>query len=355
LRVCVQPLGLRAVADGPLTCFRLTRQYMKFARDIIVIGGSAGAARAVAKLLRQLPGDLPARIFVALHLSPLSREWLSAQLARSSSLQVESPTDEQTTRLGHVYVARPDQHLIVKEDRVLSVRGPRENLWRPAIDVLFRTAAVAYATRVIGVLMTGQLDDGTAGLQAIKTCGGLALVQEPEEAEFPAMPRIAITNVEIDYRARQPELTELLSGLVTEAAPAPAPVPIDLRREAALAESPDNSAEITESVGAPSTLSCVECGGPLLAQGPDGKRMRCLVGHSFEFDTLLQGVESGIDQTLWAAVRMFEQRVNITRMMAERERAQGRDKRAALYEERAQESREHAERLRELHRRRAMA
>lgn len=327
---------------------------MESTRDIIVIGGSAGAAGAVTELLRNLPGELPATVFVALHLSPLSREWLSARLRHASSLRVECPTEEQSTEPGRIYLARPDHHLIVKEGRAAAYRGPRENLWRPAIDVLFRTAAVAYGTRVIGVLMSGELDDGTAGLKAIKACGGLTIVQEPSDAEYPMMPSVALSNVEIDHRARLKELPALLSHLIADPAPDPIPIPDEIRKEALLAEAPENSAELNQSFGAPTELSCPECGGPLWAHGTDGSRMRCLIGHSFNMNSLLAGLESGIDQTLWAAIRMFEQRVNITRMMAERERTQGRDARASLYESRANESLQHAQRLRELHRRRTM-
>jgi two-component system, chemotaxis family, protein-glutamate methylesterase/glutaminase len=327
---------------------------MEFARDIIVIGGSAGAAGAATELLRNLPGELPATVFVALHLSPLSREWLSARLRRATSLRVECPAEEQSTERGHIYLARPDHHLIIKEGRALAVRGPRENLWRPAIDVSLRTAAVAYGTRVIGVLMSGELDDGTAGLKAIKDCGGLAIVQEPSDAEYPTMPSVALSNVAIDHRATLKELPALLTRLVAEPAPAPIAIPDEIRMEASVAEAPEGSAEISQSFGPPTELSCPECNGPLWAHGPDGSRMRCLVGHSFSMNSLLAGLESGIDQTLWAAIRMFEQRVNITRMMAEQERAQGRAARATLYESRANESFQHAQRLRELHRRRTM-
>jgi two-component system, chemotaxis family, protein-glutamate methylesterase/glutaminase len=304
----------------------------------------------VSELLRHLPEQLPAAVFIALHLSPLSREWLSDRLGRASAMKIECPTTELPIERGHVYLARPDHHLIVKEGRVLSVRGPRENLWRPAIDVLFRTAAVAYGPRVIGLLTSGELDDGTAGLQAIKQCGGMAVVQEPADAEHPDMPNVALTNVEIDHRASLHELPNLLRRLIAQEAPAPKEIPQELRKEALMAEAPEEGARITESFGPPSSFSCPECGGPLWTHGPDGTRMRCLVGHAFQLPSLLQGVDAGIDQAIWAAIRMFEQRVNITRMMAEKERASGRDKRADLFDARAHESQAHAQRLRELHR-----
>ena len=323
---------------------------MASTRDVLVIGGSAGAARMISELLGHLPEQLPAAVFIALHLSPLSREWLSDRLRRATAMKIESPTTERPIESGKVYLARPDHHLIVKEGRVLCVRGPRENLWRPAIDVLFRTAAVAYSTRVIGLLTSGELDDGTAGLQAIKQCGGLAIVQEPADAEHPDMPSVALTNVEIDHQASLRDLPNLLTRLIAQEAPAPKQIPQELRKEALMAEAPEDGARITESFGPPSSFSCPECGGPLWTHGPEGMRMRCLVGHSFQLPSLLQGVDAGIDQAIWAAIRMFEQRVNITSMMAEKERASGRDKRADLFDARAGESQAHAQRLRELHR-----
>jgi two-component system chemotaxis response regulator CheB len=215
---------------------------------------------------------------------------------------------------------------------------------------MFRSAAVAYGTRVIGVLMSGELDDGTAGLQAIKQCGGIAVVQEPEDAKFPAMPNIALSNVAVDYRVKSDELPTLIQTLTSQSAPAPVAIAEELRKEVALAEAPENSLAISESFGSPSTFSCPECGGPLWSHGDHGERLRCMVGHSFGLTSFLQGLEDGIDQTVWAAIRMFEQRFNITRMMADQERRQGRAQRAELYESRAQESRAHAQRLRELHR-----
>jgi two-component system, chemotaxis family, protein-glutamate methylesterase/glutaminase len=319
-------------------------------RNILVIGGSAGATGAIGEVLSRLPPEFPATIFVAMHVSPLNREWLSEKLQRESSLVIESPKAEQRTQIGHVYVARPDHHLIVKENRVLPARGPRENLWRPAIDVLFRTAAVAYGTRVIGLLMSGELDDGTAGLQAIKHCGGLAVTQV--DADNPDMPRIALENVSIDFQSPLHELPNLLQRLVTEPAPDPVEIPQALRLEARIAEAPDEISEIMTSQGdAPSAISCPECGGPLWARGHNGTHLRCLVGHSYHLNSLLEGTDDSLDRTLWAAIRQFEQRAHITHMMSVRESEQGRAKRASLYESRAEESRLHARRLRELMRR----
>ncbi|MGH8176021.1 MAG: chemotaxis protein CheB [Steroidobacter sp.] len=267
-------------------------------RNIIVIGGSAGAVQPVTELLRALPEGFPAALFVALHFSPLSDEWLSSHLRKTVRLPVRSPRGDLEIRDGQIIVARPDHHLIVQQGKVLSSCGPRENMWRPAIDVLFRTAAVTYGSRVIGVLMSGELDDGTAGLQAIKQCGGLAVVQSPEDAIHPAMPRTATANVDVDHTASLSELPDLLFRLVEQAAPAGIPIPEYLKKEASMALAAEDSGAWMQQQGPPSPLSCPECSGPLWQSGPHGAQFRCMVGHAFHMNALMQGADEEIDRTL---------------------------------------------------------
>jgi two-component system, chemotaxis family, protein-glutamate methylesterase/glutaminase len=317
-------------------------------RNIVVIGGSAGAVRPVSTLLKELVHDFQASIFIALHLSPSSAEWLSGHFSRHSGRRVISPSDEQPIEAAAVYIAPPDRHLLIKEGKVLTSRGPRENHWRPAIDVLFRSAAVAHGSRVIAVLMSGELDDGTAGLQAIKACGGVTIVQHPDDALRQTMVRTALANVEVDYTAYLNEMPQLLSRLTREPVAIAVPAPDRLRREALMAEVPQEAPRLLEEYGSPSTLSCPECSGPLRRGGEDGAQFRCLIGHAFHLESLTDGTELEIERTLWAAIRLFEQRANIARMTEEAERAQGRERRAQLSQERAQEAQQHAQRLREL-------
>ena len=316
-------------------------------RSIVVLGGSAGSVQALIPLVQQLPADLSASLFVTVHLSPISREWLSGQLRRVTRLNVESPTAESSIHPCTVYVARPDQHLIVKHGRVMVSRGPRENMWRPAIDVLFRTAAVAYGNSVIAVLMSGELDDGTAGLQAVKECGGVAIVQDPGDSPHSAMARSALTNVEVDYSVPLDGLAPLITRLLAEPAGAAVPIPEDLRRYALMAEPLQGTASLHRA--SPSQLSCPECGGPLWQHGADRMQFRCLVGHGFHIDALDRGSDDELDRTLWAAIRLFEQRVHLSRMMSEEERVRGRTRNALLHEARADEAERHARTLRELH------
>ena len=186
--------------------------------DIIVIGASAGGIEALIELFSVLPQDLPAAVFVVCHLSPQSEGVLPAALSRNGNLRAVNATDREQIIPGRVYVAPPDHHLLVEPGFVRVTQGPKENRFRPAIDPLFRSAAYAYGPRVIGVVLTGALDDGTAGLWAIKERGGLAIVQDPDDALFPSMPLSALTNVQVDYRVPLSEIAPLLVRLVSEPA-----------------------------------------------------------------------------------------------------------------------------------------
>jgi two-component system chemotaxis response regulator CheB len=318
-------------------------------RNIVVIGGSAGAVHPLTDLLQAMPESTPAAFMAALHFSALSAEWLSFYLSRRVKLEVRSPLRDAEVQEGVIVLARPDHHLVVLDGRALATRGPRENLWRPAIDVLFRSAAVAYGSRVVGVLLSGELDDGTAGLQAIKICGGVAIVQQPQDASSPSMPSTAQANVAVDHSVALKELPTLLLRLIAEEAPPQAEIPERLKREARLAMAPEDSVAYASERGPPAPLSCPECSGPLWTSDEGGGQFRCLVGHAFHLRSLMQGSNEEIDRTLWAAIRLFEQRVNISHMLAEQERAQGRTARAKLYDVRARESHEHAANLRQLH------
>lgn len=316
-------------------------------RNIVAIGGSAGALPGLLTTLAELPEDFPAAICVALHLSAVSTEWLSARLGQATRLRVVAPATSAPLRDGTVYVSRPDHHLIVKAREVLSRRGPRENLWRPAIDVLFRSAAVAHGNRVIGTLLSGQLDDGTAGLLAIKACGGITVIQDPAEAIYPEMPEIAAANVAPDHCVRLEGLPQLLQELVREPAGEPTPIPAALQAEARIAE---GDADLTWAERDVDTmLTCPECNGPLRPSSTDPAQLRCLVGHSYRLDSLLHGVSLELERTLWAAaIRQFEQSALLLDRSAAAERQRGRERVSVLYAKRAEEARTHARNLRQL-------
>jgi two-component system, chemotaxis family, protein-glutamate methylesterase/glutaminase len=314
---------------------------------IVVLGGSAGGFAVVETILRALPEDIPAAICVVLHLQPSSESWLPQRLARCTKLPVLTPHDE-LLKPAHIYTAIPDYHLIVKADRVILTRGPRENLWRPAIDVLFRSAAVAHSTRVIGVILSGELDDGTSGLQAIATCGGVTIVQDPSDAKYPTMPEVALANASIDHRLPSAEIGPLIDELVRGTPREPRTIPEHLRKEVEMAEG-DSSLLTPDFVSSgPSAFTCPECQGPLWQRPHDHNGFRCLVGHAYEIGSLLRAHDEDLDRTLWAAIRSFEQRANIAQTMSDQAQANGFRRRAELHAGRAAEARAHAARLRQL-------
>src|SRR6478735_7471049 len=184
--------------------------------DIVVIGGSAGGIEALKRICEGLPSDFPAAVFVVVHISPSSRSIMPDLLSRAGKLPARHPRNDEPINRGVIYVAPPDVHMLLRPGHVILRRGPQENRTRPAIDPLFRSAAVAYGSRVIGVLLSGLLDDGCAGLIAIKSCGGLCVVQEPNDAMWSEMPRNALAHANVDHCVPVADMPDLLSRLVHE-------------------------------------------------------------------------------------------------------------------------------------------
>ena len=185
------------------------------ARDIVVIGASAGGVEAMARVVEGLPRDLPAVVCVAIHLNPAHRSRLPAVLSRAGGPPALHPVDRQPVERGRIYVAPPDHHMMMDDGQLRLWKGPKENLHRPAVNALFRSAAVLYRTRVIGIVLSGSMDDGATGLWWIKRYGGLAIVQDPDDAKFPAMPLSAMSTVDVDYRVTVADLPALLVRLVS--------------------------------------------------------------------------------------------------------------------------------------------
>jgi two-component system chemotaxis response regulator CheB len=257
------------------------------ARDIVVIGGSSGALEALRAIVIGLPADFPAAIFVTLHTSPEGPGLLPQIIRRISRLESRFPSDRESFRRGCVYVAPPDRHLLVKRDYVRVTRGPRENRFRPAVDPLFRTAAVAHRNRVIGIVLSGGQDDGAVGAGIIKSVGGIVIVQDPSEAMATGMPEAAIRHVNVDHIAPGREIAALLDMLTRE--------PLE-EMEAVMAEDiPEDIAEVgghkihhAKELGPPSPFTCPDCGGTLW-QSQDGDlfQFQCHVGHRYSGDSLV--------------------------------------------------------------------
>jgi two-component system, chemotaxis family, protein-glutamate methylesterase/glutaminase len=315
--------------------------------SIIVIGASAGGLQPLRRILSGLPADLPAAIFVVLHLGASSH--LTQILAHRTALPVHAATNGTTIEPGHVYVAIPDCHLLMHDQRLLLRRGPRENLTRPAIDPLFRSAACTFARRVIGVLLSGTMNDGTAGLLAIKRCGGLAVVQDPNDAAYPEMPNSALHHVPVDHVVAAASIAALLSRLVCQPAGDAPAIPFDIRLETAIAAQELASIETGQDLGRLSPFACPECPG-VLWEIDDGRmfRYRCHAGHAFTTAAMQKDQARRAEELLWHLLRTHEKRAALTDRMAANQRAMHRDGLAAKLGQRASGYQEDADTIRRL-------
>ncbi len=316
-------------------------------RDILVIGASAGGITALRRLFADMPASAKPTVFVVQHMSAGVKSVLPELLARCGWLPAFHPRDGEPVRPGCIHIALPDRHLLVKNGRTLVRRGALENRTRPAIDPLFRSAAVEYGPRVIGVILTGTLDDGTAGLLAVKRCGGVAVVQDPDDAEWPDMPRNALAHVPVDHCVPLAGMPALLARLIAEPHGPPVPIPDDIVVEASIPEKEFNTLpEDTDVVGRPSTLVCPDCGGALSEVG-DGPllRYRCKVGHAYSPETLAAAQRESIERALWVALRAHEDRVVLFRRLAGNARKHGHERAAASWTSSADEAQKNVDLL----------
>ena len=316
-------------------------------RDIIVIGASAGGLEVLRVLLAGLPPDLPAALFVVVHVGKVSH--LASVLDRESVLPVTRACNGEAFTNAHVYVAPPGKHLMLHDDHILLRRGPRENLARPAIDPLFRSAAASFATRTIGVILSGALSDGTAGLRAIARCGGVTVVQQPQDALVPEMPGNALRYVDVDYVAPAAEMAALLDALCRRKPDLAPDIPLDIRLEAAIAAQELADMKVDDTLGRISRFTCPECHGALWEiEDGDMLRYRCHVGHAFSAETVLAAQTDEIDRLLGTLQRSHQERAALARRMADKGRAEGRSQLASEFEKRAREYDEDAELVKSL-------
>jgi two-component system chemotaxis response regulator CheB len=318
---------------------------------IVVIGASSGGLEALRTLVAALPADFPAPIGVVLHTAPESPGVLHDILARAGALPAEQVRALTKLRAGHVYVAAPDCHVVVEPGRIKPTKGPKENRFRPAIDPLFRSAAQVYGPGAIGVILTGNLDDGTAGLWTIKRLGGIAVVQDPADALFPSMPASALQHVNVDYRLGLSELAPLLIRLVQlpVATAEEAAVPDDVNIEVHIAKETHPVDAGLERIGTPSAYACPECHGVLLQMKDAGMvRFRCHTGHAYSIDSLMADVDDGIDEALWNAIRALEEAALLMHGMAAQLPETNRGDSAAQVASRATETRQHSDALRKI-------
>ncbi|MFL5404844.1 MAG: chemotaxis protein CheB [Myxococcales bacterium] len=321
-------------------------------RDLIVVGASAGGVEALCQLMSRLPGDLPAAVLVVLHVSSDRPSVLPRILSSAGPLPATHAKSGERPSHGHVYIAPPGSHLLVHDGTLRLSGGPKEGGHRPAIDALFRTAARAAGNRVVGVVLSGSLDDGTAGLVSIKQRGGICVVQDPNEAIIGDMPRHALQNAEIDHCLKIADIASLLSRLCGEEVPELKRPPTQLLDREARIALDDGSADVSPAPGDPSQFSCPACGG-VLNEIHDGDllRFRCRVGHAYGPDALRMEQQQALEGALWAALRALEEQAALARRLAVRAREMNLERTASRFDERATGSEQQASLVREALRR----
>jgi two-component system chemotaxis response regulator CheB len=327
--------------------------------DLVVVGGSAGGLQALTTIVSQLPPSLEACVLVVMHSAAGTPSVLPEIIGRVATLPVSVAKTGDDLRPGRIVIAAPDCHLLVNGSGLIVAHGPRENGFRPAVDPLFRTAARQYGSRLVGVVLSGALSDGTFGLSVIKHYGGVAIVQDPDDAVIPGMPASAIRSVDVDHvlpaadiakaivRLCGAEGQQSVSGGNTMARRSPP------RRQEEVPEPQRPSSELTEvsqmngAFGAPSGLTCPDCGGALweVAEGR-AVRYQCHVGHQYAPENLDVSQRDLLDQALWSAVRVLEEQAELKTRMAARAAGGGVTQVAQRFEESARDAREQARHLR---------
>jgi two-component system chemotaxis response regulator CheB len=314
--------------------------------EVGVVGASAGGVEALLTLVRELPEDFAAALFVVLHVPPTGTSVLPRILTRAGRLDAAHAVDGEAIEPGRIYVAPPDCHLLIDPGALRVSRGPRENGHRPAIDPLFRTAARAYGTAVAAIVLSGTMDDGAAGLKAVQEAGGITLVQDPSEALYPGMPRNAIELTKPDHVLPVRELARTLGELARLPTPSQQPnEPVERDR----AEVAFTGTREDQWPGDRAPFACPDCGGTLWESSEDGEpQFRCRVGHAFTETALANSQSDGLEAAMWSAVRALEERTALTRRIAARLQRQRKPAVAARYEVQAEDAAAHAVLLRDV-------
>jgi two-component system chemotaxis response regulator CheB len=317
---------------------------------MIVIGSSAGGVTALKELLQTFPKDIPATVFVVQHLSPDSESFLGSILNKVTKIPVVVPADMEPVRQGHIYLARPDHHMVIEDGHILVRKGPKENRFRPSIDVTMRSLAYAYDGRVTGIVLTGRLSDGTSGLWTVKEMGGTVIVQNPADALYPDMPGNVLKAVQVDYVLPLTEIGPLVNTLIGRPVTAKTkpnqPVKHRIKVEIDIAAQENAFEKGIIHMGEKTSLTCPECGGTLtgIREG-SVTRYRCHTGHGFSADSLWSGITEGIEAHMWQAVRSMEEAVIFLEQAATESSHNGHEAESEGFYRRAGQIREQSKKL----------
>jgi two-component system, chemotaxis family, protein-glutamate methylesterase/glutaminase len=322
-------------------------------RNIIVIGASAGGIGPLIELVNQMPAKFDAAVFVVQHVAPFSPSHLPQILERSGKLPVMHAKDGEPIKMGRIYVAPPDFHLLIDEEKVVVKKGPKENRFRPSIDALFRSAAYTYGERVISIVLSGMLDDGTSGMWTVKRLGGVTMIQDPDDAICPSMPHHVMEYVDVDHKLPVSEMGSVLLQLIREDVNPNHRIPEAemerLRTEISIA-SQDNSFQMgIVQMGEPSSLTCPECAGALsMLRDGNLTRYRCHTGHAFTHNSLLASASKSMEANMWKAVKSFEEMIILLQDSARQLTATGNTTRSEEYKRQAEYTKKRSAELRRL-------
>jgi two-component system chemotaxis response regulator CheB len=323
-------------------------------RNIIVIGASAGGLEALQTLVSGLPENLEASIFVVWHMAPEVRGVLPSVLSRAGKLPATHAIDRELIEPGHIYIAPPDRHMLLEEGRIRVTRGPKENRFRPAVDPLFRSAAFVYGAQVIGVVLSGALDDGTSGLWTIKLRGGIAVVQDPHDAAVSSMPENALREVEVDHKVPAAAMGDLLTSLsrepITEDEPElPAGEKERLEHDVRIALQEPGLEHTLQGLGELSPYACPDCHGVMELFREDSRvRYRCHTGHAYSTDSLLLSLTERVEVSVWNAIRGLEETLLLLNQLGDYFAEENDPRVAARHFQKAKEAQTHLRILRQI-------
>jgi two-component system chemotaxis response regulator CheB len=304
---------------------------------IIVIGTSAGGSVVLPDLLKQLTKEMNVAVFLVMHISKHSvGDMLVKRMQKYTLLTCKMAEHGETIKTNYVYIARPDHHLMMSKNKIFVGSGPMENRYRPSIDALFRSAAAAYDHRVIGIILTGMLEDGASGMFAIRRSGGTCIIQDPSEAQYPDMPNAVLNILHPDYSVPVIKMGEAILETIRSNKKPKTKIPPDILKEAEIAERVNISIDDMAGLGEHSMYSCPDCGGGLWEIAENGEtRYRCHVGHAFTSEGLLANMEASTESALWTALRIIEERRNLLKKLSDKEKQKGSRKAALAYQRRS--------------------